>query len=225
MTTGSKPTDLVLMPILKAHRTAQGRLVVTQKYLDGATEYAKSGRDRLSAFSSFRTSLRRTWTMSRLTGRTAHTGSSFCRDRQQSLRNDLNPLLWLSVRLRQKKSRPRSCATGSACRLSVSEYTLKTEWQIIDAQGANPIVTMRRKQWAWKTERVRRRLIRLSAGLQCNGTPTFDAYRPICPDAFLYFDNRVREADVITPQELRRKADRLRQGAPLRLVFGGGSCR
>ena len=33
--------ELILIPVLKAHRGPNGGLVLTQKYLDGAVEYAK----------------------------------------------------------------------------------------------------------------------------------------------------------------------------------------
>ncbi|KRS10812.1 hypothetical protein XM53_18890 [Roseovarius atlanticus] len=222
MTTGSRPTDLVLMPILKAHRTEQGRLVVTQKYVDGANEYAKSWPG--TVISLFKLSDKPSSDMDHVEvdGQDgSHRIELLPRSPAELAERLKSAALVVGSLSPQEKSTTDLCNRIGVPVVQVSEYTLKTEWQIIDAQVANPIVAMRRKQWAWKTERVRRRLIKLSAGLQCNGTPTFDAYRPICPEAFLYFDNRVREMDVITPQELRRKAEQLRQGAPLRLVFGG----
>ncbi len=37
-----EPRELILLPVLKANRGPNGGLVLTQKYLDGAAEYAKS---------------------------------------------------------------------------------------------------------------------------------------------------------------------------------------
>ncbi|TNF58787.1 MAG: glycosyltransferase, partial [Burkholderiales bacterium] len=59
------------------------------------------------------------------------------------------------------------------------------------------------------------------AGLQCSGTPTHDIYRDLCRDTMLFFDNRVQGKDVISDPALDAKLARLRQGHPLRLVFGG----
>jgi glycosyltransferase involved in cell wall biosynthesis len=105
--------------------------------------------------------------------------------------------------------------------IHISEYTLRTDWQIIDASGEDSILKIRRKLWAWKAERLRRYLIGISAGLQCNGVPTYIAYREMCSDALLFFDNRVKHSDIISSERLAQKADEVRAGKPLRLVFGG----
>ncbi|WP_193746499.1 glycosyltransferase [Ruegeria sp. ANG-R] len=104
----------------------------------------------------------------------------------------------------------------------VSEYSPRTELQIINVTTPNPLRRLRRRLYVMGAERKRRRLARdYAAGLQCNGTPTYEIYAPIAPDAFLYFDNRVRAKDVIDDQMLEAKCTQMNKGAPLRLVFGG----
>ena len=115
----------------------------------------------------------------------------------------------------------RQCFQGGIPVIHVCEYTLKTEFQIIDASPVNPLVKLRRKIWIRNAERTRRALLGSLAGLQCNGVPVFEAYKPERSDAFLFFDNRVRKADVASDQDLERKAARLKKGERLRLLFGG----
>ena len=64
-------------------------------------------------------------------------------------------------------------------------------------------------------------MLREAAGLQCNGVPAFRIYGGDVRDPLLYFDNRVREADVITDAGLAEKHAALKKGRPLKLVFGG----
>jgi colanic acid/amylovoran biosynthesis glycosyltransferase len=60
-----------------------------------------------------------------------------------------------------------------------SEYTLETRIQIIRANGGSPLRLARRIAWEVNQERLNRRAVGIADGIQCNGTPTFDAYRGI----------------------------------------------
>jgi colanic acid/amylovoran biosynthesis glycosyltransferase len=103
----------------------------------------------------------------------------------------------------------------------VSEYTLKTRLQILDAEVSNPLVRARRRLWEYGQERRIKAGLRLAAGVQCNGTPTYDAYQPICASSLLFFDGRVERRQLISPDELNQRLDYLRTGRPLRLAFSG----
>ena len=58
-------------------------------------------------------------------------------------------------------------------------------------------------------------------GVQCNGTPTFEAYGKLCQSPLLFFDTRTREANYGTFESVDRRAESLRTGRPLRLAFSG----
>jgi colanic acid/amylovoran biosynthesis glycosyltransferase len=220
--TGSAATELILLPVLKAHKATSGRLIVTQKYLNGATEYAKSWPGPVTSLfdvsSSASTDLDHVEFAGDVGG---HIIEIRPRDSEVLARRLQSASLVVGF------LSPFEVATTELCNfigvpvIHVSEYTLRTEWQIIDASGANTILKLRRKLWAWKAERLRRYLIGISAGLQCNGVPTYRTYREMCSDALLFFDNRVKQSDIITSERLARKADEIRVGKPLRLVFGG----
>lgn len=215
-------TELILLPALKAYMAGSGRLVITQKYQDGAAEYAKTWPGRV--VSLFEMTTDRSSDLDHL-----EVGPNEAGHFVEIRPSDTEAL---AARLESAALvvgflSPFEVETTKLCNrlgipiVHVSEYTRRTEWQIIDAGNANPFLKLRRKLWVWQAERTRRKLIGYCAGLQCNGTPTFDAYKNLCPETMLYFDNRVRRKDVIDDNGLAQKAARLRSGRPLRLVFGG----
>jgi colanic acid/amylovoran biosynthesis glycosyltransferase len=86
---------------------------------------------------------------------------------------------------------PALCASLGAKYVLVTEYSLRTRWQIIDAEGLSPVITWRRKLWAWRQERANVSAAKAASAVHCNGTPTFDAYRSLNERTLLYFDSRV----------------------------------
>jgi len=65
------------------------------------------------------------------------------------------------------------------------------------------------------------KVIAKASGVQCNGTPTYQAYKDINQNSLLYFDSRVHQNMVITKAEIQAKAEYLAKGLPLRLAFSG----
>lgn len=102
-----------------------------------------------------------------------------------------------------------------------SEYTLETRIQIIRANGGSPLRLARRIAWEVNQERLNRRAVGIADGIQCNGTPTFDAYRGISRSPLLYFDSRITREQLITTAALERRLEGLKSGRPLRLCFAG----
>lgn len=102
-----------------------------------------------------------------------------------------------------------------------AEFSPKTEQQIIGYDTTSKIVRFRRNLWLKNATRIRREMVRASAGLQCSGRPVYDAYADLSPSPLLFFDNRVQEADVISEPDMAQKMQDLQAGKPLRLAFGG----
>lgn len=214
--------ELILLPSLAAQKGPNGGLVLTRKYMDGAARYAMGWPGPVTS-------------LVRLTDRPT---------------TDLDPAEFSSDdgfgRLEVRPTSPRAMAERLAsaaavmCLLSrdevptlrlchrmdvpvicVAEYSPRTERQILDAEVASPVLRLRRRIWFWRTERMRRAVLPLAAGLQCSGTPTFETYAGLCKDTILFFDNRVSRDDVADDAALEAKAAQVCQGNPLRLVFGG----
>lgn len=103
----------------------------------------------------------------------------------------------------------------------IIEYTLGTRLKINRLQNGLSLQSLKSAIWTLKTERSRKQAFRRSAGLQCNGTPAFDAYRSLTPASLLYFDTRTRDEDQIDQESLLAKQTAIRSGRPLRLAFSG----
>ncbi len=113
---------------------------------------------------------------------------------------------------------------GRALRIPVvfgTEYTLRTRIQIIFAETTNPVLRARRALWEWNLERRQRAAIRMAQGIQCNGTPTWHAYRSLSPDPLLFFDTRTPRSLMLAEAALERRLEELRTRRRLRLVFSG----
>ncbi len=109
---------------------------------------------------------------------------------------------------------------GVACSY-ISEYSLATRKQGIDATTKNPLLRMRRKVWQTNQERKRRAAVAGATGLQCNGTPTYESYRELCSKIILFFDTRVTEDMLATEEAVLRRVPRAGSSRTLQLVFSG----
>lgn len=222
MTSDTTP-ELIILSSLKARRGAAGRLILTQKFLDGVAEYA------------------RTWpgTVTTLVGLDTRPGVDMDQVETNLEHSDYGLELRpkdpkeLATRLERAavvliQLSPYEAKTAALCHqlgkpvVFISEYTPLTEVQIIDLTTPNPLRRWRRRFYTWGAERTRRRMLQShAAGLQCSGTPTYDLYSPFAPNPMLFFDNRVRATDIIKETAMEAKCAQVAAGAPLRLVFGG----
>lgn len=219
------PTELILLPSLKARVGPNGGLLLTQKYLDGAAAYARSWPGEVTSLFRFSDSC--SWDMDAIEiepgsyGRDGHTVEVFptdCRALAARLANAALVFPFLA---------PYEQETLAICRrLQVpvvfgTEYSAATERQIIDSETRNPILRWRRKRWAAQAEQIRLQMLRHAAGVQCSGTPTYDAYRQHNASPLLFFDNRVPLADILPEEKIALKSKAIQMKSPLRLIFGG----
>lgn len=102
------------------------------------------------------------------------------------------------------------------------EYTLATRVRILWLEKMrNPLRFMRSAIWLLNHEIATRRVIRAADGVQFNGFPASDTYGSLNSNALLYLDNRIGPELLATAGEMAARADRLRQGTPLRLIHSG----
>ncbi|GAB1543469.1 hypothetical protein NUACC21_61440 [Scytonema sp. NUACC21] len=114
------------------------------------------------------------------------------------------------------------CKSSSVPCIYISEYSLKARKQIIHLTVRNPLLRFRKTFWEDNQERKQVKAIKLADGIQCNGTPTYEEYSKINPNAFLYFDNRVPNNLLATREEVEERTNYLcSQHKPLRLCFSG----
>lgn len=103
-----------------------------------------------------------------------------------------------------------------------TEYTLLTRLQVVAANTKNPLLRARRFFWEAAEEFGHYRPeLAIADAVQCNGTPTFEAYRGLTPQALLYFDTRVGVTELASDADLERANLRRRGSKPLQLAFSG----
>lgn len=111
----------------------------------------------------------------------------------------------------------RECRLRSVPYVMVAEYNLLTRLQIAAVEERKLARRARRMVWEISQEAQQRGCISDAAGLQCNGTPSYDAWSALCRSSLLYFDSRV------LPTMLAREDDVKRRGSTssLRLAYSG----
>ncbi len=216
------PGKLTIFPSIFTHRDPAGRVVLTRKFIGGVSEYARHWPEGVQVLIEEGNP-----------GDDLDHVSIDPADLPFELHivpyqaSPLSPFLERSA-VALLAAFYRQIPLGALCaRLGVpavytTEYSLRTRLQILGTERLNPLVRARRILWQFQEERRQRRAFRQAAGLQCNGTPTFDAYRSINSNALLYFDTRVTQSMLADEQTVRQRTARLLQkNAPIRLAFSG----
>lgn len=214
--------ELILLPVLSASADADGRLFLTQKYLDGAAEYAKSWPGPVTTLVRVTKQPIRDLDPAEVTlGKGPNPIEIRPQDHEKLASRLMGAAGVMAFLGPEETTMLELCNRMDVPVVLVSEYSPKTERQIVDTEVSNPILRFRRKVWLQGAERKRRKMLPKAAGLQCSGTPTFDLYRSLQPNALLFFDNRVRQADILLDDALSQKISDILDGRSLRLVFGG----
>ncbi|MDD9971532.1 MAG: glycosyltransferase [Myxococcales bacterium] len=102
----------------------------------------------------------------------------------------------------------------------VCELSIRTRLDIARSEERRPVRLARRAAWELNQERKQRQAIRRGRGVQCNGTPTYDAYRSLTDNALLYFDTRSDDTIIASDAAVERRLAQHRNGR-LRLGFSG----
>jgi len=222
MTMPDRDRELVLLPSLRASPGRDGRLVMTRKFLNGVEAYSRAWPGPvhvLAELSEHATDdLDHVEIDPRAPDAVVTARPTEAAALAERLRRAAAVLGFLS---------PYQLDIAERCRamgvplIFTSEYSPRTEKQIVDAGTRNPLLRWRRKLWIDGAERKRVAALRIAAGIQCSGTPAFEHYRPYHDNALLFFDNRVPIEAVITTDALEQKLAGLSAPRPLRLVFGG----
>jgi colanic acid/amylovoran biosynthesis glycosyltransferase len=215
-------TTLAVVPSLTARAVPNGGVVLTKKFINGMRKYVEYWDGPVAAFmepAHVPTSnldeieinpAKLPFTLKIVRFDDPNFGQLLAKHR----------LVLGSVSHRQNHLEALCRSSGLPC-VYVAEFSLKTRLQVIRSEVTNPVISLRRQFWDFNQERRQRRAIRLSSGIQCNGTPTFEAYRLINPSPLLFFDTRVSEDMLVADSELTERAKALTQGSPLRLMFSG----
>lgn len=218
----AEPTELILLPALRARRGPKGGLILTRKYMAGAAEYARTWPGPVTSLVHLTDIPTTDMDQAEFMPGEGDTELELRPAMAEALAERLRPAAVVMAFLSREEAE-----TAEICRkigvpiVFISEYAPRTERQILAAEVTNPLVRARRLLWLWRTERIRRVMVRSAAGLQCSGTPTYELYRHLSPDPLLFFDNRVCANEIVADALLDVRIAEMRRGQPLRLAFGG----
>ncbi|GAB3247284.1 hypothetical protein GCM10027425_02990 [Alteromonas gracilis] len=135
-----------------------------------------------------------------------------CDDTQEALRALRADVAM--VNLRSEESRLLGIARRTAL---LSEYTSQERLRLTLAGSVSKLDSARIRFGAWRQSRVVERMVQETDGVQCNGYPTFDAWRDLSPRPLLFLDSRLHPKHL--PHTGRRvRTERLRLGFSGRFI-------
>lgn len=215
-------TELIILPPLKAQLGQQGGYVLTKKYMEGVAELAKTWPGPITSLVEITQTPSTDMDHAEFLPYHPNTPLETRPDTQVALAERLkDAALVVTFLAPSEELLVTICRKIGVPLVFWAEYSPKTEVQILKSESTNPLRRWRGQSWLKGATRVRRQMVAHSAGLQCSGRPVYDAYADLSPSPMVFWDNRVRSAEIITDADLARRAARLRAGAPLRLAFGG----
>lgn len=217
------PRELIILPSLKARRSLSGALTLTQKFLDGAAEYAHAWPGPVTVIVEIKDDKSSNMDQVEVMPENLEIGLELRPQDTQVFAARLAQAAVVLAFLTQDETETAAfCKRSGIPIVFITEYTPQTEVQIVKAATRNPVLRLRRKLWIRQSARKRLEILRkYSTGLQCSGKPTYDLYKSVACNPMLFFDNRVRSADILDDAGLAETCNHLKQGAPLRLIFGG----
>ncbi|MCI0364757.1 MAG: glycosyltransferase [Phycisphaerales bacterium] len=218
----NQASELVVIPAMTAAQGSFGSFILTRKFLDGVLEYSTrwpgkitvhieradhsdSNLDHVEVHPS-ELAFGLHWLETESIG-----AEAMLRDARLVLATLVDNNVWWA----------RHCRRFGIPLVYISEYNVRTRRQIIRAQTANPLLRWRRDLWTTQLEKQFESAVSIATGIQCNGTPTYDAYGRLNQRALLYFDTRMRAEQYASQATLALRFSELLAGAPLRLAFSG----
>lgn len=135
---------------------------------------------------------------------------------QESLARCAVVSAWISSRVNHL---PEVCEAAGAPLVYVCERSLWTRLQLVSAEAPGRLERWKRWMWTVRQEWRQLRAIGRAAGVQCNGTPTFEAYGSLTPAPLLFFDGGLRTTEIIEQKALDARLSQ--RARPIRLVAYG----
>jgi glycosyltransferase involved in cell wall biosynthesis len=112
------------------------------------------------------------------------------------------------------------CRARKVPYVAISEYTLRTELQIMRASTPSIVRRAYRELRLRGMHRKKLSLVAQAAEVHANGYPTYLELAPINPRRLLYFDTRATASSIITGERLSERL-RSRPGRVPRLLYSG----
>jgi glycosyltransferase involved in cell wall biosynthesis len=213
---------LVILPSLKAKKISDTQIILSQKFIDGMRIYQEYWSGTITLLIEEDPSLNDNLDnisvdVKDLPFQVEIIDFETIQENQELLNSSV---VLASEGFRQNRI-SKICKLHKIPCIYITEYSLKTRIQIINATTKNFAIRLRRYIWQVSQELKQRNAIREADGVQCNGTPTYETYRTINSNALLYFDTRITQDMLASEAEIHRRSDQCLTNAPLRLLFSG----
>lgn len=213
---GGSP-ELLIVPHLRAHRAASGNLVSTQKFLEGTAEYAAHWPGKVTVAVVVEPE-----PDNNLDHREVRPGDwDFEVVEQPTDASKLVERMREAALVLLSPSLSHLAIEHGLPYVLVTENTLRTRCQMVMTTTRQVFRRVKRLLWEMLGEWRIRKGVAAAAGVQCNGFPTYEAYRRLNASSLLFFDTRVTSDDVIDPDVLNNRLLRMAENGPLRLLFSG----
>jgi colanic acid/amylovoran biosynthesis glycosyltransferase len=214
--------ELLILPSLKAGRGAEGGMVLTHKFISGLEEYRQHWPGRVTALVHQADGASVDMDPVLIDPRDPAHGVELRPESAQALAERIrNASVVLAFLAPYELGLARLCRRLRVPLVFVSEYSLRTEMQIVGAEVARPWPRIKSLAWLLGAEVRRLAALRLAVGLQCSGTPSYLSYRRFLGNTIIFHDNRVPSSEVISEEALEARLETLCADRPLRLVYGG----
>ncbi len=209
---------LIITPGLRVTRLPGGGLATTMKFIEGVREYARTWPGPITALMQPIDHESDNLDEVKLDGLALGFDVGVVDYRSGDLERELRgAAVCLAAASHGQEHIADVCRRAGVACVITTENTLSTRLQMARASDLSTIRRWRHNLWQYNLERRLRRAIRLADAIQCNGTPTFDAYRALNERALLYFDTRVRDSMLASESNIESRGT----SGPLRLVFSG----
>lgn len=205
-------TELIVIPNIVAHRAKSGNLVLTKKFLDGMVAYTERWPKKITAMVKVHSTPDSNLDHVEVVPSQYQFGIKAIPENQKELEHYM---------LKAGLVLGGPIGIRGVRQVIVKETSLQTRLQIIAAETPHPIKRWKRLFFAIIANKRERRIAGNFAGIQCNGTPTYNSYKHLNKNTMMFFDSRIEQHDVITEEALSCRTERLLSGEPLRLAFTG----
>jgi colanic acid/amylovoran biosynthesis glycosyltransferase len=213
--------NLTVLTGLKAVPLGDGKFALTKKFIDGMGLYRDLWKGKLTAICEPSSDLSDNLDNVEMTSKAAPF-DFICEPFSEELFKTIfrGPTMILTGTGVQFNRVSHLCRQSGIPCVYITENTLKTRLQIAKECQKSFLHGWWQSRWEKVQEKEQILALSRADGIQCNGTPTYEAYRALTKNPLLFFDNRIAEVMLADESRLAIKIGRFAR-QPIHLIFSG----
>ena len=213
---------LILAPSLRATRAENGKIGLTEKFIDGVNEFVNRWhgpvRVIIEPSKEISHNLDNVWVDVGALDFELHIVDFTTPEFVKSIKGASVLLGGLSHR---QNHIAKKCEENDVACVYTSEYTLKTRLQIVNSSKKSKLQKLKSIIWEVRQEWRQREALRFSRGVQANGMPTFNSYKNLTKNPLLFFDTRTSIDQIVKMENLANRLDYFQRDQSIRLAYSG----